>query len=145
MTVFTVAHSITLALAINGYLSVSASIVEPLIAVSIVVICIENYFTNNLTKWRIITIFVFGLIHGLGFASVLHAVGLDVNNFWIALLGFNIGVELGQLFVITVCMLGIGIWFRKQPRYRSLFSIPASIVVGLIGLLWFLQRIAPLL
>lgn len=145
VTVFTVAHSITLALAINGYLSVSAAIVEPLIALSIVVICIENYFTCNLSKWRIITIFAFGLIHGLGFASVLSAVGLDTNNFWVALLGFNIGVELGQLLVIAICMLGIGIWFRKHPHYRNLFSKPASIIVGIVGLFWFLQRVASLL
>ena len=145
VTVFTVAHSITLALAINGYLSVSAAIVEPLIALSIVVICIENYFTSNLSKWRIITIFAFGLIHGLGFAGVLSAVGLDTNNFWVALLGFNIGVELGQLLVIAICMLGIGIWFRKHPHYRNLFSKPASIIVGIVGLFWFLQRVASLL
>lgn len=141
VTVFTIAHSITLAMAIIGLLSVSPAIVEPLIALSIVVICAENYFTNTLSKWRITTIFVFGLIHGLGFASVLTAVGLDTQNFLMALLGFNIGVELGQLLIIAVCMFSVGMWFGKHDYYRKRFTKPASVIVGLIGLLWFFQRL----
>jgi type IV secretory pathway VirB2 component (pilin) len=144
VTVFTIAHSITLAMAINGFLSVSPAIVEPLIALSIVVICAENYFTATLSKWRLATIFVFGLVHGLGFASVLTAVGLDTQNFLIALLGFNIGVELGQLLIIAICMIGIGMWFGKHDYYRNSFSKPASVIVGLVGLFWFFQRITSL-
>lgn len=141
VTVFTIAHSITLALAVNGYVSISAAIVEPLIALSIVFVCAENYFSSGLSKWRISVVFIFGLLHGLGFASVLGAVGLDNSNFLIALLGFNIGVELGQLSIIAICMLGVGIWFGKHDSYRKWFSKPASIIVGSIGLFWFLQRI----
>jgi len=141
VTIFTIAHSITLALATNGLFTLPSSIVEPLIALSIVVICIENIYTDKLSKWRLLTIFIFGLIHGLGFASVLSAVGLDTQNFLIALFGFNIGVELGQLLIVSICMLGIGVWFGRHASYRNLFSRPASIVVGLIGLAWFLERI----
>jgi hydrogenase/urease accessory protein HupE len=144
VTLFTLAHSITLALSVNGVLSVSAAIVEPLIALSIVVVCVENYFTDRLTKWRIATVFIFGLLHGLGFASVLGAVGLDSKNFVIALLGFNLGVEIGQLLIIAICMLGIGMWFGKQANYRKLLSIPASVIVGSVGLFWFVQRITGL-
>jgi hydrogenase/urease accessory protein HupE len=142
VTVFTIAHSITLGLATIGILSVSPTIVEPLIALSIVVICVENFFSDKLSIWRLLTVFVFGLIHGLGFASVLNSVGLDTQNFLIALLGFNIGVELGQLLIIAVCMFGIGIGFRNHGYYRNWFSKPASVIVGLIGLLWFVQRVA---
>lgn len=141
VTVFTVAHSITLAMAISGLVNVSPAIVEPLIALSIVVICLENYFSSTLSWWRIATVFGFGLIHGLGFASVLTAVGLDTEHFVTALLGFNIGVELGQLLIIAACMLSIGIWFGKHVAYRALFSRPATIVVGLVGLVWFGQRV----
>lgn len=141
VTLFTLAHSITLALSINGILNVSAAIVEPLIALSIVVICVENCLTKRLTKWRITTVFVFGLLHGLGFASVLGAVGLDSQNFIIALLGFNLGVEIGQLLIIAVCMLGVGLWLGKYANYRKLLSIPASVIVGSIGLFWFFQRV----
>jgi hydrogenase/urease accessory protein HupE len=118
VTLFTLAHSITLALSVNGVLSVSAAIVEPLIALSIVVVCVENYFTDRLTKWRIATVFIFGLLHGLGFARVLGAVGLDSENFVIALLGFNLGVEIGQLLIIAICMLGVGMWCGRHANYR---------------------------
>ncbi|MFT6876351.1 MAG: hydrogenase/urease accessory protein HupE [Granulosicoccus sp.] len=144
VTIFTLAHSFTLALATNGVLSVSPAIVEPLIALSIVVVCVENYFTDKLSKWRLMTVFVFGLIHGLGFASVLSAVGLETQNFLVALLGFNIGVELGQLLIIAMCMLGIGMWFGKHNYYRKMFSKPASVIVGTFGAIWFFQRIASL-
>lgn len=144
VTLFTFAHSITLALSVNGVLSVSAAIVEPLIALSIVAICAENYFTDRLTKWRIATVFIFGLLHGLGFASVLGAVGLDSQNFVIALLGFNLGVEFGQLLIIAACMLGVGVWFGKHKNYRHRLSIPASVIVGSVGLFWFVQRVTEL-
>ena len=141
VTVFTIAHSITLALGATGWLQISASIVEPLIALSIVFICVENLVTANLSRFRIAIVFLFGLLHGLGFASVLGEVGLDTSNFIIALLGFNIGVELGQLFIVGLCLLLVGYWFGKKPWYRKSVSIPASLVIGAIGGYWFLQRI----
>ena len=140
ITTFTVAHSITLALGATGMLIVSPSIVEPLIALSIVFVCVENFVTARLNKWRIATVFVFGLLHGLGFASVLGEVGLAPNKFVTALFGFNVGVELGQLLVVAICLLSVGVWFGGKAWYRRRISQPASIVVGLLGAFWFLER-----
>ena len=140
ISTFTLAHSITLALGAIGLLRISPSIVEPLIALSIVFVCVENFITVRLSKWRIVTVFSFGLLHGLGFASVLDEVGLAAGNFVTALLGFNVGVELGQLLVVAACLLSVGLWFGSKGWYRSRISQPASIVVGLIGAYWFVQR-----
>ena len=105
VSLFTLAHTITLALAALGYVSVPGSIVEPLIAASIVYVAVENIFMKNLSPWRPVIIFGFGLLHGLGFASVLAEFGLPDNAFVPALIGFNVGVEVGQLAVIAVMFL----------------------------------------
>lgn len=141
ITTFTVAHSITLALGATGVLSVPASIVEPLIALSIVFVCVENFLTKKLNRWRIAMVFLFGLLHGLGFASVLGEFGLDNNHFVTALLGFNIGVELGQIAVVTVCFACIGFWFGNKDYYHSRITRPLSVVIGCVGLYWFIERV----
>ena len=105
VSAFTLAHTITLALAALGYVTVPASIVEPLIALSIAYVAVENIFLRTLSPWRPFIIFGFGLLHGLGFASVLAQFGLPAQNFVPALIGFNIGVEIGQLCVIAVAYL----------------------------------------
>lgn len=105
ISAFTLAHTITLALAALGYVSVPGSIVEPLIALSIVYVAVENLYTEGLSPWRPFVIFGFGLLHGLGFASVLAEFGLPDNAFIPALVGFNIGVEIGQLAVIAVAYI----------------------------------------
>ena len=105
VTAFTAAHTITLALAALGYVTVPGSIVEPIIAASIVYVAVENIFSKGLNPWRPLIIFVFGLLHGLGFASVLGEYGLPESAFIPALLGFNLGVEIGQLAVIAVAFL----------------------------------------
>lgn len=105
VSAFTAAHTVTLALGALGWVSVPASIVEPLIAASIVYVAVENIFTSGLSRWRPLVIFGFGLLHGLGFASVLGAFGLPERQFIPALLGFNIGVEIGQLTVIAIMFL----------------------------------------
>ena len=140
ITTFTLAHTLTLALGIYGVVNVSASIVELLIAASIVYVCIENIYSNKLSRWRPLVIFGFGLLHGLGFASVLGEIGLGSGSFVIGLLAFNIGVELGQLAVISVCFLLVGFWFRNKSWYRKLITIPASIVIVLIAIYWVLER-----
>jgi len=140
ITTFTVAHSITLALGATKVLSVSSSIVEPLIALSIVFVCMENIWSNSLSRWRLAIVFFFGLLHGLGFASVLEEVGLSSTNFALALIGFNVGVELGQLVVIAACILFVGIWFGNKSWYRGYFSKPASLLLGLVGVYWFVLR-----
>ena len=105
VSLFTLAHTITLALAALGYVSISGDIVEPLIAASIVFVAVENIFTKKVSRWRPFVIFGFGLLHGLGFASVLGEFGLPDSTFVAALIGFNVGVEIGQLAVIAVMFL----------------------------------------
>jgi hypothetical protein len=141
VTTFTLAHTITLALASLGVISVPSAIVEPLIAASITYVAIENIIGGELTRRRLFIIFGFGLLHGLGFASVLGEVGLQPARFLTGLIGFNIGVEFGQLAVIAAAFLLVGIWFRNKPYYRKLVIIPASTLIGAIGIYWFVTRI----
>ena len=140
ITSFTLAHSVTLALGIYGVLNISPAIVEPLIAASIIYVCIENIYADKLSRWRPIIVFLFGLLHGLGFASVLQEIGLTSTNFVTDLVAFNIGVELGQLTVIAACFLAVGIWFRNKPWYRQMITIPASIVIAFIASYWLVER-----
>jgi len=140
VTAFTVAHSITLGLAIYGAVSLKSTIVEPLIAASIVYVAVENVLAKELHKSRIAIVFCFGLLHGLGFAGVLHELGLPRSQFLPALLSFNLGVELGQLSVIALAFLAVG-WLGSRPWYRSRIVIPASLGIAAVGLYWTIQRI----
>jgi hypothetical protein len=142
VTGFTLAHSVTLALGIYGVVRISPAIVEPLIAASIVFVAVENLFTNRLQRWRPFVVFGFGLLHGLGFAGVLAEVGLPPPQFLQALIGFNLGVELGQLTVIAACFLAVGLWFRHRRWYRGAITMPASALVALVAAFWFFERIA---
>jgi len=140
VTAFTLAHTITLALAALGFVEMPSSIVEPLIALSIVWIAVENCMFKKTNKWRPIVVFGFGLLHGLGFASVLSEYGLPKDNFAPSLLAFNIGVELGQLLVLIIAAALV--WFiRKKSWYRQRLQIPASIAIALVGLFWFIERV----
>ncbi len=143
VTIFTLAHSITLALGIYDFIPLTDENlpwIEALIAASIVYVCIENIFFNQLTRWRPLVIFAFGLLHGLGFASVLRDFGLSEGSFAIGLVAFNIGVEIGQITVIAICFLLVGLWFRNKPWYRKVITIPASIIIALIAIYWVLER-----
>ena len=111
---FTVAHTVTLALSIYGIASVLVQIVEPLIALSIVYVGFENMMTKELKRWRPILVFVFGLLHGLGFAGVLGEIGIPDAFFLESLIAFNLGVELGQLAVIGIAYLMVGLFFSKS-------------------------------
>ena len=143
VSAFTVAHTVTLALAATGTIPSPASIVEPLIALSIVWIGIENIFfrreDGSITWTRIAVVFGFGLLHGMGFALVFADAILGAN-FWTNLVGFNVGVELGQLSVIAVAFLLLGLPFGRQGWWRRGVAVPASVVVAAIGLFWFLER-----
>ena len=141
VTAFTVAHSITLALSVYGVVSLPSSIVEPLIAASIVYVAVENILTPQLKPWRAVVVFAFGLLHGLGFAGVLEEVGLPQAQFVPALVSFNVGVELGQLAVIALAYLAVGIWGHNKPWYRPRVVIPASGAVAAVGLFWTIQRL----
>jgi len=140
VSAFTVAHSITLGLAIYGVVRLPSSVTEPLIAASIVFVAVENIFSKEIKPWRYVVVFCFGLIHGLGFASAFADVGLPRQNFLIGLIGFNLGVECGQIAVITCAFLVVG-WFRNRPWYRRGIVTPASSVIALIALFWTVQRI----
>jgi len=140
VTSFTVAHTITLALGFLGIVQIPPYIVEPLIAASIVYVAVENIVTDKLQKWRTAVVFCFGLLHGLGFAGVLSEIGVSSTYFVTALLSFNVGVELGQLTVIAGCFLVFG-GFRSKPWYRSAITVPASVVIALVGAYWFFERI----
>lgn len=141
VTAFTLAHTVTLALATLGYVSIHASIVEPLIAASIVYVAVENIFSRGINPWRTWVVFAFGLLHGLGFASVLGDVGLNPTLLVPSLIGFNVGVELGQLTVIAAAFLVVGIWFGSKSWYRSAIATPASIFIAAVGAWWFFERV----
>jgi len=141
VTAFTIAHSITLGLAMFGVLRLSPSIVEPLIALSIAYVGIENVFFNSLKPWRIVVIFAFGLLHGMGFAGVLTEIGLPRSDFVTALITFNVGVELGQLSVIVLAYGLVGVWFHRKTWYRQRVIVPASAAIALVGLYWTFERI----
>jgi hydrogenase/urease accessory protein HupE len=139
-TVFTIAHATTLFLSTYGIFSLPSRFVEPGIALSIAWIAIENVFKPRLGPSRLAVVFGFGLVHGLGFASSLSAIPFPKHAFIVALLGFNFGVDFGQLFVIAVAFMLVG-WFRNEPWFRSRIAIPCSLVIAAIGLLWVIQRI----
>jgi hypothetical protein len=141
VTMFTLAHSATLALGVLGILVIPSSIVEPLIAVSIVYVALENIFLAHMSRWRLAIVFLFGLLHGQGFAGALTAFGLSVNNVASGLIGFNLGVELGQLSVILICYALVGYWFAQKPWYRRVVVVPASAVIAMIGAFWVVQRV----
>ena len=141
VSAFTIAHTLTLALSSLGVVSVPASIVEPLIAATIVYVAIENIVAGKLHPWRPIVVVCFGLLHGLGFASVLSEFGLPQSGFLAALIGFNIGVEIGQLAVIAGAFLVVGFWFGRKAWYRAVIAIPASLVIAAIGGYWMVERV----
>ena len=120
VTAFTLAHSITLALAAVGVVKLQLSLVEPLIFLSIVWVAIENTIFKQTTKWRPLVIFGFGLLHGLGFAALLTQYGLPKDNFISLLLAFNVGVELGQLAVLIMAFILVSAIFRKSQNKNQL-------------------------
>ena len=141
ISAFTLAHTVTLAAGALGWIAMPASVVEPLIAASITYVAIENIFAKGLTPWRPVVVFGFGLLHGLGFASVLSEFGLPDRQFIPALIGFNIGVELGQLTVIAIAFLALGLWFGHKPWYRKAIATPCSVLIAGIGAYWVVERV----
>jgi hypothetical protein len=140
ITAFTVAHSITLALATLGFVHLPGRVIEPLIALSIAFVAAENLFSKEVKPRRTAVVFLFGLVHGMGFAEVFADAGLRGQGLVTALLGFNVGVELGQLAVVALALLAVG-WFRKHQRYRQFVVVPASVIIGAVALFWTAERI----
>jgi hydrogenase/urease accessory protein HupE len=141
VTTFTAAHTITLALATLGYVSVDPKIVEPIIAASIAIVALENIFRPTYGKFRLLLVFIFGLIHGLGFAQRLIDERIPEGSVISALLGFNVGVELGQLAVIGLAVAAT-FWIKDEDKYRRWVVIPASVLIALAGIAWAYQRLA---
>jgi hypothetical protein len=139
-TAFTVAHSITLGLAMYGYIKPPSSIVEPMIALSIFYVAVENILTEKLRPTRLIIVFLFGLLHGMGFASVLTELGLPPKEYITGLVCFNVGVELGQISVIITCWALLGVWFSTKPWYKKRVIIPISAVIAVVALYWTIER-----
>jgi hypothetical protein len=140
-TAFTVAHSVTLCLAAYHVINPPSRIIEPLIALSILYVALENVFSPRLKPSRIGIVFLFGLVHGLGFAGALAEMGLPKNSYFTSLIMFNVGVELGQLTVILLAYFLLAKWFAHKPYYRSRVVIPLSILIAAIAAFWTVQRV----
>jgi HupE / UreJ protein len=140
VTCFTLAHSITLGMASLNIIHLPGNIVEPLIAASIVWVGVENFFIKQTAAYRPALVFGFGLLHGLGFASALSELDLPQTNFLLALLSFNVGIELGQLSVIALAVLAT-LWLRQRSWYRRRITLPASFIIAVIAGFWTVQRI----
>lgn len=140
ISAFTLAHTVTLALGALGYVSIPSAIVEPIIAASIVFVAVENIFATGLTRWRPFVVFGFGLLHGLGFASVLGEFGLPEGAFVPALIGFNLGVEFGQLAVVLAAYLLVGFWFGAKSWYKPYVANVVSAAIAAVGVYWVIER-----
>ena len=146
VTAFTIAHSITLSLAALDIVVVPSTIIEPAIAASIVFVAIENFFSRDIDRrWRVT--FAFGLIHGFGFAGALREVGLPPNAVAIALAAFNIGVEIGQVAIVSIvvpALIGLDRLTaadRTKPARATSLVYALSVVITVLGGYWFLARI----
>ncbi|SFD59768.1 HupE / UreJ protein [Chitinophaga sp. CF118] len=140
-TAFTIAHSITLGLAMYKIITPPLHIIEPLIALSIMYVAIENVFSSKLRPSRIGIVFLFGLVHGLGFAGALANMGLPGEHYFTCLVMFNLGVELGQITVILAAYFLLARWFADKPYYRKQIVIPLSVCIAVVACCWAIQRI----
>ncbi len=140
-TAFTVAHTITLILSMKGIVLIPSVIIEPIIALSIAFVALENIFITELKPWRILIVFLFGLIHGMGFASALNELGLPPNAFYTSLISFNVGVELGQILIIAILYYSLIKNFSERIWYRTRTVYPISACIALIALYWTITRL----
>ncbi|MGH2396034.1 MAG: HupE/UreJ family protein [bacterium] len=139
VSAFTVAHSITLSLAVLNVVALPARWVETAIAASIVYVAAENFWRGqHALRNRWLVTFGFGLVHGLGFASILQELHLPRAGVAVSLLGFNLGVEVGQMAIVLLASLGLQL-IRAWPR-ATVFRLLVSAGAGVAGLVWFVQR-----
>lgn len=136
---FTLAHSITLALVVLHVVTVPSTVVEPMIALSIAYVGIENLWVKELKPWRVGLVFGLGLLHGMGFASVMQELDLPEGQVLKPLVGFNLGVELGQVTVLASAF-ALTFWLIRKPQFDRVRKI-ASCLIGLMGLYWTWDRI----
>ena len=138
VTSFTVAHSITLSLAALSVISLPSRLVESTIALSVVLAALNN-LKPVVAERRWAVAFVFGLVHGFGFASVLADLGLPQGALLLALVGFNLGVEAGQLAIVGV-FLPLAYWLRHTWFYRRLTLVAGSLAIASLALIWLIER-----
>ena len=141
ITFFTLAHSITLGLASFNLVELPGSVVEPLIAITIIYVALENLWRGDNPKGREWLTFFFGLIHGFGFASVLREmnIGASDGGIMLPLFSFNLGVELGQISVASI-ILPLIWWLHKRPAIGSKLTPAGSVLAGLAGCFWLVER-----
>ena len=143
VSAFTLAHTITLALGIYDIVQLPSSIIEPLIALSILYVAVENVYrakSTTVSHTRMPVIFAFGLLHGLGFASVLSDVGLTESQYALSLISFNVGVELGQLSVIAIAFLCLAPVMKKS-WYQSRLVKTLNITIAITATYWLIERV----
>lgn len=140
-TAFTVAHSITLAMSMKNIFVAPSAVIEPIIALSILFVAVENMLLSELKPWRIAVVFMFGLIHGMGFASALNEIGLPAGKFYTSIIAFNAGVELGQITIITAMFAFIITPLRNKKWYRLRVVYALSTVIALVAAFWTVERI----
>ncbi|MBW5289913.1 MAG: putative membrane protein [Candidatus Ruthia sp. Apha_13_S6] len=141
VSAFTLAHTLTLGLAMLGIVQISGRIIEPLIAFSIAYVAIENLLPNQSIKRKSIIVFLFGLVHGLGFASMLKSFKMSSDNFLTTLISFNVGVELAQIVIVLGVVLLLFFIKSLNLDYKKIVIIPISIVISLIGIWWGIDRL----
>lgn len=140
-SMFTLAHTITLGLSMYGIINPPGEIIEPIIALSIVFLAIENVYSDKVKPWRLMMVFIFGLVHGMGFAGALSDLGMPDYAFATALISFNVGVELGQMAIILTMYFLVSRRFSSMNWYRSKLVIPVCLVIAVIAGYWTIERI----
>lgn len=140
ISIFTVAHSVTLVLGVLNIVELNAVWVEVAIALSIAFVAIENLFIKYRLAWRSLIVFCFGLLHGLGFAGALSDLGVPDAHFISALFGFNVGVEIGQLSFGLVVFLTLHKLVKRQ-HFRHFVFIPGNCLVAAAGIYWLVERL----
>jgi hypothetical protein len=140
-SIFTLAHSVTLGLAMYGIIKPVPDIIEPIIAASILFLALENIWSDKVKPWRMVMVFLFGLVHGMGFAGALSELGMPSNAFATALVSFNVGVELGQLTIILCMYLFVAKLFSQKVWYRRRVVIPSSLAIALVATYWTIERL----
>jgi hypothetical protein len=138
---FTAAHTIALALSMKNIIVAPGQVVEPIIALSIVFVALENIILSELKPWRIVLVFLFGLIHGLGFASSLNEIGLPPGKFFTSIVLFNTGVEVCQIIIIALVFLLLIKPLKNKIWYRHRIVYPISIAIALVSSYWTVERL----
>ena len=140
-TFFTMAHTISLVMVANKLLLPNPNVIEPLISISIVFIAIENIFITQINSRRYWVIFLFGLIHGMGFASAFIETSINNTYFYTSLFSFNVGVEIGQILILLLAYFIVGKPYGSELWYRKQIVIPVSMLIAIIAIGWTYKRI----